>query len=196
MARPKEFDRDKALETARDIFWQSGFSATSTDDLRLAMGIGRQSFYDTFKGKRELYLEVIKKYNAAQMAGYADSFRRSPSPIQALRELLISLASEPAKKRALGCLGISSVCEFGTSDNDITKIHHRSGSTIQSLIEEVVEKGKSKGELRKSLDTPRTTKFLLTVLSGLKVAARGGASPNDLRDIALVALDGISARKS
>jgi TetR/AcrR family transcriptional repressor of nem operon len=54
MARPKEFDRDEALKSALGIFRKKGFSATSTDDLRLAMGIGRQSFYDTFKGKKEI----------------------------------------------------------------------------------------------------------------------------------------------
>ncbi len=59
MARPKEFDRDKALESALATFRKNGFGATTTDDLRLAMGIGRQSFYDTFKGKREIYLEAL-----------------------------------------------------------------------------------------------------------------------------------------
>ncbi|HWO01009.1 MAG TPA: TetR family transcriptional regulator, partial [Blastocatellia bacterium] len=54
MARPKEFDRDKAVESALATFRKNGFGATTTDDLRLAMGIGRQSFYDTFKGKREI----------------------------------------------------------------------------------------------------------------------------------------------
>ena len=54
MARPKQFDRDEALQSALGIFRQKGFSATSTDDLRLAMGIGRQSFYATFKGKKDV----------------------------------------------------------------------------------------------------------------------------------------------
>ena len=64
MARPKEFDRDEALTTALGVFRKKGFSATSTDDLRFAMGIGRLSFYDTFTGKKEVYLEALRKYNS------------------------------------------------------------------------------------------------------------------------------------
>ena len=57
----KNFDRDEALKSALGVFRKKGFNATSTDDLRLAMGIGRQSFYDTFKGKKEIYLEALRK---------------------------------------------------------------------------------------------------------------------------------------
>jgi hypothetical protein len=51
MARQKEFERDEALRTAMHVFQRQGFGAT-TDDLRHAIGIGRQSFYDTFKRQR------------------------------------------------------------------------------------------------------------------------------------------------
>ena len=48
MVRPKEFDRDAAVERAMSVFWSKGYASTSTDDLLQAMQIGRQSMYDTF----------------------------------------------------------------------------------------------------------------------------------------------------
>ena len=54
MSRPKEFDRADALEAAKVVFWKKGYDATTTDDLRHAMSIGRQSLYDSFGGKRPL----------------------------------------------------------------------------------------------------------------------------------------------
>ena len=77
MARHKEFDRDTALESALATFRKNGFGATTTDDLRLAMGIGRQSFYDTFKGKREIYLEAL--YGNITLIGCLDISRSSGS---------------------------------------------------------------------------------------------------------------------
>jgi TetR/AcrR family transcriptional regulator, transcriptional repressor for nem operon len=62
MSRPKEFDRAEALAAARVLFWKKGYEATTTDDLRHAMNIGRQSLYDSFGGKRPLYLEVLQRY--------------------------------------------------------------------------------------------------------------------------------------
>jgi hypothetical protein len=58
MSRPKEFDRAEALTAAKSVFWKKGYDATTTDDLRHAMSIGRQSLYDSFGGKRPLYLEI------------------------------------------------------------------------------------------------------------------------------------------
>jgi TetR/AcrR family transcriptional regulator, transcriptional repressor for nem operon len=43
MARPKEFDRERALHRAISIFSQMGFAATSTDDLMRAMDVRRKS---------------------------------------------------------------------------------------------------------------------------------------------------------
>ena len=62
MARQKEFDRDDALRSAMQVFSEQGFGSTTTNELRHAMGIGRQSFYDTFKGKKEIYAEVLRLY--------------------------------------------------------------------------------------------------------------------------------------
>ncbi len=55
MARPKEFDQEKALRRAIVTFSQKGFAATSTDDLMQSMDIGRQSMYATFGDKRACF---------------------------------------------------------------------------------------------------------------------------------------------
>src|SRR6202030_156629 len=62
MARPREFDREEALECATGVFWAKGYASTSTDELLAAMGIGRQSLYNTFQDKRALYLEALERY--------------------------------------------------------------------------------------------------------------------------------------
>ena len=56
MPRPKEFDRDEALQAAIGVFCEKGYAAASTDELMRAMKISRQSMYDTFGDKRQLYL--------------------------------------------------------------------------------------------------------------------------------------------
>ena len=62
MARPREFDQDKALRAAIRLFSQQGFAGTSTDELMRVMGIGRQSMYDTFGDKRSLFLKALELY--------------------------------------------------------------------------------------------------------------------------------------
>ena len=62
MARSKEFDQEKALRKAVRLFSKQGFAAASTDELMRVMAIGRQSMYDTFGDKRELFLRALETY--------------------------------------------------------------------------------------------------------------------------------------
>jgi TetR/AcrR family transcriptional repressor of nem operon len=62
MARPKEFDRDVVLDKAMALFWRQGYEATSIQDLVTHTGINRQSLYDTFGSKHQLYLAVMDRY--------------------------------------------------------------------------------------------------------------------------------------
>ena len=191
MARPKEFDRDKAVESALATFRKNGFGATTTDDLRLAMGIGRQSFYDTFKGKREIYLEALRKYNSDRVLGFFEIFRKSGSPLKALEGMLTSISIESPKDRTLACLGVSSICEFGASDAEVSSINDAAASSIKSVLGKLILEAKNKKEIRSSLDPKETALYLLSVFSGMRVSARAGASPEELNAIAAIAIDGL-----
>jgi TetR/AcrR family transcriptional repressor of nem operon len=191
MARHKEFDRDRALESALAIFRKNGFGATTTEDLRLAMGIGRQSFYDTFGGKRKIYLEALRKYNSDRVLGYFEIFRKSGSPLKALEGMLTSISLESAKDRTLSCLGVSSICEFGTSDAEVCSINEAAALSLTSALEKLLLEAKNKREVRSSLNSKATARYLLSVITGIRVSARAGASPEELGSIATIAIDGL-----
>jgi TetR/AcrR family transcriptional repressor of nem operon len=191
MARQKEFDRDKAIKSALATFRKNGFGATTTDDLRLAMGIGRQSFYDTFKGKREIYLEALRKYNSDRTLGYFEIFAKSGSPLKALEGMLTSISVESPRDRALSCLGVSSICEFGSSDAEVFSINQAAALFLKSALEKLILEAQNRKEVRSSLDSKVAASYLLSVITGIRVSARAGASPEELRSIAAIAIDGL-----
>src|SRR5258707_15255888 len=104
MARPKEFDRDRALMKAMDVFWQQGYEPTSPDDLIRAIGIGRQSMYDKFGDKHQLYLEALRLYEANTETAFFNRLYDAPSPFAALRDEILSISNAKANGRAPGCL--------------------------------------------------------------------------------------------
>ena len=95
MARPREFDRDEALERATGVFWAKGFASTSTDDLLTAMGIGRQSLYNAFQDKRALYLEALERYQRTTTAGHLQRLNGAASPIAGVKALLLGSSATP-----------------------------------------------------------------------------------------------------
>src|SRR5258708_16393012 len=191
VGRPREFDRDQTLQAAIKVFREKGFGGTSVDDLRLPMGIGRQSFYDTFKGKKDVYLEGLRKYNNNRVLGYVEFARNAASPLEAIEAMLVSIARASHDERSLACLGVSSICEFGTDDAEVAAINEGSGYLIQSLLERLVQEGQKAKMIRASLDPKVTAHYLQSMLAGMKVSARAGTSESRLCAIAALAVDGL-----
>src|SRR5437667_3316473 len=90
--RPREFDREAALEQAIDVFWRHGYEATSMSDLTKAMGINPPSLYATFGDKEKLFLEAIERYRGNQ--GEACPYAAEPTARSAIEKLLTDLAIE------------------------------------------------------------------------------------------------------
>jgi len=193
MARPKEFDRDEALDVALRVFRAKGFEGTTTDDLRLAMKIGRQSMYDTFGDKRQLYLEALKRYHSRSIIQFMESLEGGGSAQCALRDALGRFANQDTDDLALGCMGINAVCEFGRSDAQVNAIIDAGGSAFIVAFKDLIAKGKEQGEFRSDLDEDKAASYLLSILSGMKVSARAGATTESIIDIAGLAVRALAA---
>src|ERR1700744_6607051 len=94
MARPREFDRETALERA-----------TATEDLLDAMNLGRQSLYNAFGDKRALYLEALERYQRGSTAGHLQRLKGPASPLAGIKALLVGLIAKDETERAMGCMG-------------------------------------------------------------------------------------------
>ena len=194
MARPKEFDRDEAVKRAMAVFWEQGYEATSTEDLLRAMGIGRQSMYDTFGDKHRLYLEALQRYNTNNSLEMMERLRAGASPLLAIEEVLLSIAKETQEQRLRGCMGVNATTELAQKDPEVASLIRSSSTLCEGALERIVLEGKRRGEISPSMDERAAGRFLLTTLQGMRVSAKAGATPESLRDVASFALAGLKAR--
>lgn len=189
MARPREFDREAALDRAIDAFWAKGFSATSTDDLIEAMGIGRQSLYNAFGDKRALYLEALAAYQQRTIAGHIDRLCAPQSPLQGLHDLLHGLVATSDEERTKGCMGVCSAAEFGVSDPEIAALRAKASPLLtKRLLERIVE-SQQLGELDPAMLPREAAGFVQMTMTGIQMGARAGASPAELRKMARFSID-------
>lgn len=63
MARPREFDIDKACEDAMNVFWAGGYKETSLPDLLDGLKLSKGSLYKAFGSKKNLFVEALRLYD-------------------------------------------------------------------------------------------------------------------------------------
>ncbi|MDM0066594.1 TetR/AcrR family transcriptional regulator [Variovorax sp. J31P207] len=193
MVRPREFDKEEVLQKATRVFWEHGFSASSTDLLLKEMSIGRQTLYNTFGDKRQLYLEVLRSYQEQALSGHLERLNTPESPLQGIRQLLLGLAPADDSIRALGCFGVGSVGEFGTSDPVLMAARASIQAVLQRRIESRVREGQNLGELDASLSAKEVAAFIQTAMVGLQISARAGADVRGMHAIANFTADRLKA---
>ncbi len=187
MARPKEFDQDKALHKAIRLFSQQGFAATSTDELMRAMDVGRQSMYDTFGDKRALFLKALETYVSESVSTIHDVLEDPGPALAAIRNALARFAERKDLSSTEGCMGINAVCEFGQRDTEVNQIVREAARRQREALMNVLMRAKTQGELDGNVDLASLADFFESTLAGIRIAAKAGKSRQELRNIAAVA---------
>ena len=187
MARPKEFDQEKALNRAISVFSQKGFAATSTDDLMHAMDVGRQSMYDTFGDKRALFLKALEVYVSENVRAINVELRAPGSPLAAIRSALVHFSERKDLSSTDGCMGINAICEFGMRDEDVTRITRRAANAQRHTLMDTLRRAQMEGELDTRTDIESLADFFESTLAGIRIAAKAGKTRPALKRIAEVA---------
>jgi TetR/AcrR family transcriptional repressor of nem operon len=187
MARPKEFDLERALHRAISAFSQKGFAATSTEDLMRAMEVGRQSMYDTFGDKRALFLKALEVYVSESVRAINVELQAPGSPLAAIRSALVHFSQRKDLSNTNGCMGINAMCEFGMRDEDVTRITRRAANAQRHTLMDTLKRARMEGELDAQVDLESLADFFESTLAGIKIAAKAGKTRPALRRIAEVA---------
>jgi TetR/AcrR family transcriptional repressor of nem operon len=187
MARPKEFDQEKALRIAIRLFSQQGFSATSTDDLMRVMNVGRQSMYDTFGDKRALFLKALQMYVTESVHSINVELEGPGSALSAVRKALVTFAERKDLSSAEGCMGLNAICEFGQRDADVTRISRDAARVLRQALMHVLTRAKKQEELSSDADLVSMADFFESTLAGIRMAAKAGKSRHALQNIAILA---------
>jgi TetR/AcrR family transcriptional regulator, repressor for divergent bdcA len=103
--RPRRFDPEDAVATAKHLFHARGYDAVTVADVTEALGINPPSFYAAFGNKAGLYARILDRY-ASTEAIPLHELLQPDKPVAAcltavLEEAARRYAADPA---AAGCL--------------------------------------------------------------------------------------------
>jgi AcrR family transcriptional regulator len=192
--RPRSFDREAALRRAMEVFWRRGYEGTAVSDLTRAMAINAPSLYAAFGCKEALFREAVVLYNATEGAVTDRALEAAPTARRAVEDMLrLNAAAYVNPRRPPGCM-VTLAATIGTPESaEVRDFLSQCRQQAQDAIEARLVRGVADGDLPEGADISALAAFYYTVLQGLSIQARDGASRDTLAaivDCAMAAWDG------
>jgi len=192
IGRPLEFDPEQALDAAMQVFWASGYEATSLQNLLDAMDLSKSSFYQAFGGKRQLFERCLKRYRDTMAAAMLDSLNQAPSGRQFIEDRLSSVASEACSdEKPRGCLVMNTANEFAQGDPAVAEWVAQGVDRFTAIFEAAVRRAQSEGDIAADNDPEVLARFLVSSMSGLKTMVKAGLGGSEVKDIIQIVLRAI-----
>jgi TetR/AcrR family transcriptional regulator, transcriptional repressor for nem operon len=193
MARIREFDTDKAVAQAMELFWERGYEGTSLQDLTEGLAIGRGSLYASFGSKDGLYQAALERYRQECVGPMLRALSVDADVRGALRGLLTVLVTDAvADERRRGCMVVNAATERVPHDPATSRTVREVLQGNADALTEALTAARERGELAVDVDPLAVGGFLATFISGLRVASK--ANPDEMAlmrsvEVALSVLD-------
>ncbi|MHC8305934.1 TetR/AcrR family transcriptional regulator [Pseudomonas sp. PB3P13] len=192
--RPRNFDTEKSLAKAMEVFWEKGYEGASMAELTAAMGIGSPSLYAAFGSKEELFRAAMELYTATDGAAVWRETLAAPSAYGAVEAFLMTSALQfSTLDKPSGCfITLAALHSTPASAAVRAELSARRVHNVQILADKLAE-GVQSGELDEGINVEAVARFFVTVQQGMSIQARDGASGQKLEEIAHSALAAWSA---
>ncbi|MCX2562310.1 TetR/AcrR family transcriptional regulator [Acetobacter farinalis] len=180
--RPREFDRDKALDAAMALFWAQGYEPTSLSQLKACMGnISPASFYAAFGSKEALFREIVQRYLETYGQVMAPLWDETLSPREAIEQTLRGSARmQTGHAHPTGCLIVLGASNCSPENHSVQYLLAAERARTRSGISACVNRAIAQGALA---DTPLTETLpavFTAFLHGMACEARDGGSAEKL----------------
>jgi AcrR family transcriptional regulator len=186
--RPRAFDPDAALLRAMHVFWAKGYEGASLSNLTRAMRINRPSLYAAFGNKEELFRKVLDRYVDGPLAYFGKALT-APKARDVIEQIFFGAAKMAGDPRLpAGCLMVQGALAVGNAAGSVRKeaAGRRAGSEV--ALRRRLQRAKREGDLPKNADPTELARYVMTVLQGMAVQGADGASPDQIRRVAQMAL--------
>ncbi len=166
-----------------EVFARLGYEGTAFSDLTSALGVNRQSLYDTYGDKLSLYLRCIE-VAAERFQPRQQLFREDITGRQALESFFEAVLCGHSPN----CLLTNALLDQAASQPEVAATVRRCSALTHQAMEKCVQRGVEDGSISRRCEPSCTADALFNLLAGLRVSARTGQEVAQLRQIVRVSL--------
>lgn len=194
MARSKEFDMNRVLHKAMEVFGHYGYEGTSLPILLEGLGIARQSLYDTYGTKKDLFIKAVKHYVNEKSSAVVVHLEKSESVKEAIhaifREIVFVLQDEDRRKE---CFILYSAIDQVPHEPEIAALFEEDRNRLERAFYKALVRAKQTQELSTDQDLQALARYLYHSRYALTQVAKLTNDPKVLEEITTVTLSTLEA---
>lgn len=177
----RQFNEDRTLDLAMEVFWRQGFGATSMPQLAGSTGVLRGSLYNAYGDKQALFLKVFARYQARFLEA-ASKALTDPDLAQALKAFFAyTIASMTQGTPPRGCLTTKTAIDETANSEPIRQALRDLLDSLEALL---VERFASAEEQTLAMEVTAAARLVITLTRGIVIIERLYQDPQRLQDIA------------
>jgi AcrR family transcriptional regulator len=184
--RPRAFDTEEALDRVLPVFWRDGFEGASVQALADAAGVSKPSLYAAYGNKEALYLAALERYSEHYGLERGHALDAEPDGREAVRQFLYDVVDAYTDStHPAGCLVVTgtTTCDSPAVPDAVREalcIALRSGADRLACR---LARAQQEGQLSSNIEIPALATYFNTLVAGLGVQAKGGATRDELRGV-------------
>jgi TetR/AcrR family transcriptional repressor of nem operon len=172
MPRPRKFDEDSIME-----------------ELSRATGLGKQSIYNTFGGKRDLFLRALDRSTSTHVDRLTVELSSvTSSPLERIGAHLDALALTFTSEGPRDSLFTKATVELADRDPEVAEAARRAYRRLEDEYAGCIEQAQEAGEVDAALDAQALATYFVAVTRGMEVLGTAGANLATLLSVGRAAL--------
>ncbi|MCO8271060.1 TetR/AcrR family transcriptional regulator [Actinoplanes sp. TRM 88003] len=189
MARPRKFVERDVVSSAGEVFAVNGLAATTLDDLVQATGLGKQSLYNAFGGKRELFLRALSEDREEAARAVSEALEHGDaSPLERIRGHMLRLAIEFSRSGSRVSLQTRALVESTDESDQLATVTKAGIEELAGIYAHCLELARENGDLPADANVSSLAMYFVAITRGMELLGRSGVGRGALTAVALDAL--------
>ncbi|MEU4561851.1 TetR/AcrR family transcriptional regulator [Actinoplanes sp. NPDC023936] len=189
MPRPRKFHESDVVSSAGEVFAVHGLAAATLDDLVRATGLGKQSLYNAFGGKRELFLRALSEDRDEATRAVTEALGHDDaSPLEQIRGHMLRMAIDFSSTDRRVSLTTRALVESTGAEDPLSTVTKAGIEQLAGVYAQCLDHARENGDLPAGVNVQSLAVYFVAVTRGMELLGRAGVGRGVLTAVALDAL--------
>lgn len=184
----KENRKNEIIRDSINVMYLKGYNSTSVNDIAVAAGIPKGSFYNYFKDKEHYAVDAIAFYqNFLVEDKIALLSKKDLAPLERIKAFFDTGINQlVTNEYKFGCFAGNLAQEMGDVSDAISRVLEVFYDNMVNLIHKNLLLAKESGDLAIEVDLQSLASFLISSWQGVQLRAKVARDSNSLEEFSVI----------